>query len=280
MSRMVREGVVKGMSDAEYHNGPEFSSTGARYILDSPARFHWRMTHPEFSTALNFGKLAHLKVLGVGADVVEIPEEHLTPAGKLSTKAATREWQASLGDATLVAPADLAKADAIAEAVLAHEGARRLLERPGDSEVSVFATDPETGVKCKARYDRLGDSLAIDFKTTSGTVSARGFGASAARFGYPIQEAFYADVLAWATGALAPPMQFIVVETAPPYFVAVRTFPEDVRLIAKDKAREARRIYADAAAADTWPSYSDGEAELPVWWLYQNDDDMEVELKL
>lgn len=279
---MERTGLVLGMSDAEYHLGPELSSTGARHILDAPARYHWRKEHPEFSNALNFGKLAHLKVLGVGADVVEIPEEHLTPAGKLSTKAATREWLAEQGDATLVAPADLKKADAIAEAVLAHRGARELLERPGSNEVSVFATDPVTGVLCRARYDRLdhiGGEVAIDFKTTSGSASATGFGVSAARYGYAVQEAFYADVLRW-TGREAPAMHFIVAETSAPYLVAVHQFSAVDRLAGAELAKRARQVYAECAERDEWPGYGDAviETRIPGWFADQIYDDMEMEV--
>ena len=282
-ARMVREGVVHGMPDREYHLGPELSSTGARHILDSPARYAWRKEHPERTPAMSLGRLIHLKVLGAGPAVVTVPQEHLTPAGKISDKQATREWRAEQEAAgvTLVAPVDLARADTIAAAVLKHEGARRLLERPGDNEVSVFATDPDTGVRCRARYDRLGDGLAVDLKTTSGTASPHSFGAAAARYGYAIQEAFYADTLQWATGTLTPPMCFIVVETSPPHLVSVQVLPEDVRLIATDRAAEARRIYAECAETDTWPAYGTDviEARVPGWWLYQNDDS-EVELAL
>lgn len=279
MSTDTLTGLVHDMDDATYHARPELSSTGVRRILDSPARFRWERANRVEKREYDFGHAAHAKVLGVGLGVVAYPDEHLTPSGNASTKAATKAWedeQRAAGFAP-VTPADLERIDALAESVLAHPAARALLEQPGAAEVSAFATDPDTGVECRARFDRLSATVAVDLKTTRGSAGPHGFAREAAKFGYPIQEAHYADVHAWATGAADDeriPMAFVVVEKAPPHLVAVHYFDEITRMVARDLAAKARVTYAECVATDTWPAYGDEPliTQVPGWWLDQADD--------
>jgi len=163
------------MSDTEYHARPELSSSGARLLLPeykgSPKKFVYAQTHRKTSRAFDLGHAVHTKVLGVGAGIVTYPDEHLTPSGNPSTKAATVEWEEEQRAAglTIVSPGDLQKVDAMAEAVLAHPSARPLFEVCEFREVSVFAD--VDGVPCRARFDALSGETrngvyAVDLKTT------------------------------------------------------------------------------------------------------------------
>lgn len=273
--------IVLDMDEATYHARPELSSTGVRRLLDSPARFQWDMTHRTESVAYDVGHATHSRILGVGSPVVDIPDEHLTASGNVSTKAATVAWLTEQRAAGLVpiGSADRALIDGMAEAVLAHDAARNLLERPGNPEVSAFTTDPETGVALRARFDRLCDDVAIDVKTTAGSAGPLGFAREAARHGYPIQEAHYADTLELIAGERLP-MAFVVVEKRRPHLVAVHYFDDITRLTARELAARARATYAECVATDSWPGYSSEPytTQLPVWWLDQNDDDLELTL--
>lgn len=269
----VLTGLIYGMPDVEYHARPELSSTGVRRILDSPARFRWEQEHRVEKAAFDFGHAVHAKILGVGLPAVAYPDEHLTPSGNPSTKAATVAWEQEQRAAGLapVAPALMALIDAMAEAVLAHKAARELLEQDGAPEVSVFATDPDTGVKVRGRFDYLG-ATAVDLKTTRGTAGP-GFAREAARHGYPIQQEHYLGAHEWATGG-RPGMAFVVVEKAPPHLVAVHVFDDITRLVARDYAARGRAIYAECVATNTWPGYSDEPytTQVPSWWLDEADD--------
>lgn len=279
MSAMTKPQIVYDMDETTYHARPELSSTGVRRLLDSPARFRWDMTHRTESVAYDVGHATHSRILGVGSPVVDIPDEHLTPSGNVSTKAAAKEWLAEQRAAGLVpiGAADRALIDGMAEAVLAHPAARALLERPGQPEVSAFATDPETGVALRARFDRLCEDVAIDVKTTAGSAGPLGFAREAARHGYPIQEAHYADVLEQITGKRLP-MAFVVVEKRRPHLVAVHYFDVITRLAASELAAKARAIYAECTATDTWPGYSSEPytTQVPGWWLDQADEQEEL----
>src|SRR5690606_33413578 len=154
---VTKPGLIHIMPDAAYHADPvpagSLSSTGARFLLDSPARYHHELNNRQGRRAFDIGHVIHTKILGTGAPIATHPDEHLTPSGNPSTKAATRAWEDEqrANGLAIISRADLALVEAMSEAVLAHQGARELLEKPGHSEVSAFAPDPDTGVWCRAR---------------------------------------------------------------------------------------------------------------------------------
>ena len=152
---MRREGLVLGMTEHEYHGGggAELSSSGAKLLLESPAKFKYQVIdgHRVYRAGFDLGTAVHTKVLGVGAQFIGYPEEHLTPSGTVSSKAATVEWAAAqrAEKKIILTPAEAVMADEMAESVLAHPAARALFERAGSSEVSVF--DEFLGVRRRGR---------------------------------------------------------------------------------------------------------------------------------
>jgi hypothetical protein len=249
-------GIVLGLDEQLYHSHDSLSSTGARKLLESPARFHYAQQHPQApKAAFDLGTAAHTKILGVGAGVVAYPDEHLTKSGNVSTKAETVAWAEEQRNAGLtpISPDDVAAVDAMAESVLAHPVARALLEQEGEAEASVFATDPETGVEVRARFDYLAN-VCVDLKSSRKEVSPARFARTVAEFGYEVQEGFYTDALEMVTGERRD-MVFIVFETAPPYLVAVHQLDRDFRDMGRVKARRARELFAECTASGVWPGY-------------------------
>lgn len=259
--------VVLGMSDEEYHSSSALSSTGIRYLLDSPARFkHWQ-EHPEPpKKEFDLGHAVHAKVLGVGAPWVGIPEELLGANGAINTKAA-KEFVAQArakGQVPLKAEV-VAQVDAMAEAFLAFRPARKLAEQPGATEVSVFARDPEYGFECRARFDFLPsapDGEVWDLKTTGRRASLQAFMNAAADHGYHVQQAWYQRVHEWATGE-AFPFLFVVIETAPPYLLATYRLDREFEELARKDVDKARALYAECLAADEWRGYAEAVVLVP-----------------
>jgi hypothetical protein len=278
-------GIVLGMPEAEYHAHPALSSTEARLIItETPADYRWKKDNPPLvapSKKFDVGSAVHSKVLGTGYEAVEIPADLLASNGAVSTTAA-KEFIAetrAAGKIPLKA-AEFEPITAQAEAVLAHPGARQLFAQPADAEVSVFATDPETGIEVRGRFDFLPSEsteyapsrVAVDLKTAR-DASPNGFTKSIASYYYDVQRAWYLDALRWVTGEEAE-MVFVAVRKEPPYLVGVYQLPTIWRQMGEEKARQARRIYAECVESGEWPGYSD-EVQLlspPNWVIYEHEE--------
>jgi hypothetical protein len=280
----MSHGIIQNMPEAEYHAHPALSSTGARRLLESPAKYdYWRSHQQPGKQAYDVGTATHTKILGVGSGVIAYPDEHITASGAVSTKAATVAWadEQRANGLTPIAPAQARKVDGMTEAILDHEVARQLLEREGDSEASVFAKDPETGVDMRARFDRLTlkhhSPVAIDLKTTAKSASVDGFTRTVAAYGYDVQQEFYLRALTAATGSPRIPFVFIVVETEAPHLVAVHELDIEWRQMGEAKVKRALETYARCIETGVWPGY-DPAVQLispPAWSVYQFEDDYE-----
>lgn len=278
---MDRKGIVYGMDEATYHGGggAELSSSGAKLLLESPAKFKHevidgnRVHRPSF----DLGTAVHTKVLGVGEKFITYPEEHLTKSGNVSTSAATKAWAAELHaqGKVILSPDQAVMVDEMAEQVLRHPTARMLFERPGHSEVSVFDTFME--VPRRARFDRMPDegNIMIDLKTTIDGSKA-GFAKSAAKYGYHVQRGHYLHMLKNVTGREAE-MVFVVVEKTAPYLVAVHRLNEQFAEMGEAEALDAVDRYRRGINTGVWPGYDDGITELqpPMFAIYDYQDKYE-----
>lgn len=278
--------VVVGMPEHEYHARPELSSTEARLLLETPATYRWAKDHPPLvapSKKFDLGTAVHSLVLGAGAPVAIIPEDVLASNGYASTAAAKQFIaEARANGLVPLKQADYEPIVAQAEAVLGHSSARAFLTQSGDPEVSVFATDPVSGVDVRARFDFLpeqGDQrrVAVDLKTTR-DASKRAFEKAVASYEYGIQRAWYLDTLNLAVGpmpvGLEPEMVFVAVQKEPPYLVGVYQLPTVWAEKGHVAAREARRLFAECSESGVWPGLPGGVQLLdePVWHVFEHEE--------
>lgn len=261
-------GIVPVLDEVSYHAHPALSSTGARQILDSPARFHYSQTHPQaHKDAFDLGSAVHSAVLGVGYGVEVLEFDNWR--SKAAQEA--RDGARAAGLIPMLKQ-DMQPVLDMKEAVLSHPTARALFEQDGIAEASVFATDPVTGVELRARFDFLAP-VCVDLKTTGKAASASDFAKSAASFGYDVQEAHYLDTLQLVEGSRRD-MVFVVVETAAPHLVAVHQLNHLFADMGQVKAKRAREIFAECTASGIWPGYPP-EINLlmpPVWATYDFED--------
>lgn len=277
---MKRDGVVFGMPEREYHAPvDELSSTGAKLILDSPARFKYQVIDGNrvHRDAYDIGTAVHTKVLGVGHAAVTCPADLLDKTGGMRTTAA-KEWKDAQRAAgvPVVTESELTMIDAMAESVLAHPTARMLFEREGQAEVSVF--DEYLGVKRRGRFDYLPDDggIAVDLKTSL-DASVRGFAKSAVAFGYHIQRGHYLDILSRLGREVD--MLFVVVEKSAPYLTAVHRLNEQFAEMGQAEALEAVDVYLRCMESGVWPGYPDEVTEIqpPMYAIYDYQDRYENE---
>ena len=265
--------ILHDLDEATYHQRPELSSTGARRILDSPAKFRYWADRPEPpKRTFELGTATHTKILGTGQSWIEYPPEHLTPSGNVSTKAATVEWENEQRAAGLIpiSASDARRVDAMAEAVLANDDARPILERITGREVSIIAD--VDGVPSRARYDLYNGTEAGDLKTAR-DASPKGFNQSVGRYGYHVQEQWYRDVHRAETGRDLASFPFIVVEVTAPYLVGVYELDFMWEDIAKTRTKHARELYARCVETNTWPGYGTATLTPPTWAIYENEEE-------
>ncbi|BDZ40790.1 hypothetical protein GCM10025865_00890 [Paraoerskovia sediminicola] len=278
MTATYAPGLHADIAETVYHSLPGLSSTGIKTMLDSPARYQWSLTHRTEKTTFDVGHAAHAKILGVGLGVIAYPDEHLTPSGNVSTKAATTAWASEQRAAGLVpvAPAQIAAVDAMAEAVLAHDEARPLLEN-GTPEVSPIWHDPDTGVLCRGRIDYLHDGpTAVDLKTCR-DANPRKFDRVASAYGYAEQAVHYTNGITATRGDTDVKFLHVLVESAAPHMVSVVELDPMFLMIAADRVRQAIDLYAECQRTGEWPGYSGiTPVGAPGWYGADDEDEMEI----
>lgn len=144
----------------------------------------------------------------------------------------------------------------------------------GHAEVSIFDTDPVTGLPIKIRPDYLVEpcdqfpyGLVIDGKSCQ-DASKEGFGRAVWNYDYGLQAAFYTQVVQRALKTKGrPPFLWLAQEKAKPY--AAQYFGASDALLEHWDRRIAELLpqVADCFARGSWPGYPTTVAPLalPAW---------------
>ena len=259
-------GLHPDIPETDYHaDRGSLSVSGAKTILECPARYRWQLDHPVHRDVFDIGSAAHTLVLGVGPEIVVVD------APTWQTKAAKAERDAARErGATPVLAHDYERVQSMADTLTGHRLAMALLTG-GQAEVSAYAPDPDTSVTRRGRFDYLGPRMVVDYKTAA-TADPDAFGRTAATYGYDMQAAWYLD-LAADTGHPAEGFAFIVQEKTAPYLVSVVELDGPALARGRRRNRRALDTYADCKETDTWPGYlPDTEyatVSVPRWALYE-----------
>lgn len=263
--------IIHDMPEAEYHARPELSSTGARLLLESPAKFDYRRGKEFHSAAFDLGSAVHAKVLGVGWGIEELDFPDWRTKAAQQARDAARE----VGLIPMLTK-ELEGVHAMTEAVLANPTAKALLELPGSREASVFGD--VDGVPTRCRFDALTDDTAqgrfgIDLKTSAKPVDPDTFTRSVIDYGYDTQQEFYKDTYRASEGGELN-FVFIAVEKEAPYLTTVLQLDTIYQSMGKAKAQRAREVYAECMASGIWPGYPT-DVQLvapPVWAAMQHEE--------
>jgi PDDEXK-like domain of unknown function (DUF3799) len=260
----VTEPGVYDIPEDVYHADPvpggSLSSTGARTILDCPAKFDYQRTAGQLpKREFELGHAAHKEVLGVGKDNVALDFPNY------KTKAAQEEqaFVRAQGKIPLL-PHEVETVAAMAEKIREHPIAGPLFT-PGTGlpEQSLFWRDEPTGVMLRARFDWLrhavpGHRLVIPDYKTSRSAHPDKVQKAIAEYGYHIQGAWYRR-LAMALGLAPDDCVFVLVaqEKTPPYLVTVVAPAESSLKWGDQLADHAIDIYRHSTETGHWRGYSD-----------------------
>lgn len=240
--------------------GRSLSTSGAKVLLQSPAKFHWQREHGSPpKDAFDFGHAAHRLILGEGATI------HRVNATDWRTKAAQAEKEtARAAGRTPILNHDYRAALQMAKAVKRHPTAGPLFVG-GEVEHSFYWVDDATGVTRRARADYLRPDCFVDLKTTA-DASPEGFAKSVANFGYDMQADAYITGHETLTGDRIP-FYFVAVEKAAPHLVAVYELDDVSLAVGHARNAEALALFAQCESDQSWPGYPLGVTPLssPAW---------------
>lgn len=246
-------GLHDGIDESTYHGDPgSLSSTGAKTLLyDGPRAYRWQRDHPIHKDAYDLGSVAHALILGVGDYTVLEHDSYRSKAAQVD-----RDQARADGRTPLLAK-DYRVAEAIADAVTASPLAVSILAE-GRPEVSMWATDPDTGVLMRGRVDWLrGDSI-VDLKTSAKPTHPTEWAWTVRNYHYALQAAWYRRIHRLNTGDDLPFLWIAVDKSDDPQAYVHQPDP-DLLADADYDVDRALHLYADCVATDTWPGLADDQ---------------------
>jgi hypothetical protein len=216
-----------------YHADRKHLGSTQIKLAESATRFfnavELGQTSDSKSDALRLGSAWHtLKEIGpdlFAERAVTASEEHCTPGGGLSTKKATKEWQASLPpDAIILTPEMGETLGRMKDGFDRNPAAVELEESIVHREVSI-RWESTAGVLARCRPDCICEGgRLVDWKSTSEANILKDFSRSVRTYGYGISAALYEQGCVVA-GLADPPMVFVVTQTVEPFLTQVITLP-------------------------------------------------------
>lgn len=266
--------VIRDLDEDTYHAHPtSLSSTGAKTILVAPALFDHERRNPVTKRVYDFGSLAHKEVLGVGPKVVYVQKVDRKgvkcDAGDYMTKSAQEhavEIRQSGALPMLRKEHDIVRA--MAAKLTEHPLAMRLLAK-GESEVSGFAIDKESGVLRRGRTDVLRKRVIVDYKT-SVTADPKALRKVAHSNGWYMQAPFYVDLfrdLGWDIEHF----YFIAQMKTAPYLVSVVELDQDSMGYGRLRNALALDLFRECTETGLWPGFPTEEKpatiRIPDWTL-------------
>lgn len=219
---------LKNWTNAEHHAHDAVGSTRLKEFMDSPAMYHARYVaktaeaKPQ-SDAMALGIAFHEYLLEPDTFFERFavwPVECDGDGRTTKVKQARAAFIAANPFKTILSGEEIDAITKMRESVYANRESRKLIEEPGDPELSIVWTHP-SGIECKARFDRIfHNGLVVDVKTASDPtpdVWAR----DARRFRYDIQTSLYLLGRDAVFGKVREPFLHLVVGNEPPYEAVV-----------------------------------------------------------
>ncbi|EAT7030430.1 exodeoxyribonuclease VIII [Salmonella enterica] len=265
----IQPGIYYDIPNEAYHAGPGVSKSQLDDIADTPAIYLWRKNAPvdtEKTKSLDTGTAFHCRVLEpeeFSKRFIIAPEfNRRTSAGKEEEKTFLEEC-ARTGRTVLTAE-EGRKIELMYQSVMALPLGQWLVESTGYAESSVYWEDPETGILCRCRPDKIIPEFhwIMDVKTTA---DIQRFRTAYYDYRYHVQDAFYSDGYRAQFGEI-PTFVFLVASTTAEcgrYPVEIFMMGEDAKLAGQREYRRNLQTLAECLNNDEWPAIK--TLSLPRW---------------
>lgn len=252
--------IIENLSSSDYFAADGISKSGLDLIARSPA--HFRFAAPREATrAMEIGTAIHMAVL----EPSRFSDHYVIVSAPDRRSSAYKAAVDAVGSDRVLLRHEADDVEAMQQAVWANTHAAAFLH-DARTELSVFATDPVTGLAVKARFDAMNGARSLDLKKTQDARPAE-FGKSVANYRYMVQAAFYSDVWEWETGEKLAAFGFLAVEEKSPNASAIYVLDDDALEYGRRLYRRDLDTCARCVERDEWPSL-DGAPQiltLPAW---------------
>lgn len=284
--------IVRNVPIDIYHKMPALSNSGLKTLLNCPAKYYYKYLSGEHEIkekpAQKIGKAAHCYILegrekfeqiywvnpysnynkdekvkllieGFGYDItvknnpVSVINEFLLESTGIEPKE------------ILLSNSELNQIVAMARTIRNDKKANKALSQEGESELSLFWQDEDTGVWLKCRPDFMPYDCInfFDYKT-SDTADPRKFLSSFINYGYHIQAAMYEMGIKAVTGCNIENFYFIVQEKEAPYITQLFNPEKTYMLYGQKAVHNGIQKYLECKEKGIWESYSDKVIELRI----------------
>jgi hypothetical protein len=268
------------MNDAEYRAIKAVNYSSLKHIRKSPKHYKHNIDHPEPDSPSKYAELRAIHALLLEPFIFE--EQFAVYDGRRDKR--VKEYQdflATVGDRTVITPAERDAAQVVADAFRSHLGVEDLLAQPTtDYEVAMVWNDPVTGIECKGKADvinieildapdqdeelRYARLLVADLKSFFTTQPA-----AVARHGK--QNGWFEQLAHYTRGALAKieaehgvkpdkvevVWQSIIAEQKAPHDVVIIEWGEKVQAEAQARLSEWLGTLKLCLELDQWPGRGD-----------------------
>ena len=219
----------------------------------------------EFHKSLSIGTAVHIKVLEPHKEhLIQNLEDHgFTDRKKWQQ---IKKMQEANPDVLYFSQKEIDSIDAMTKSVKLHDKAKELYTNTWN-ECSIFWTDKEHKIDCKARIDSLNveGGYAVDLKTTK---DAEGFMKEAVKYGYHIQAAFYLRGLKALTGKDLD-WYWVAVDVNAPHFCYIYKLSDQSKKIGEFLIDQYITKLEMCRRDNHWPIGNEEirKGELPTWYV-------------
>jgi hypothetical protein len=258
-----------GLDSDHYHSDIDTQSCSLlKAMLTSPADYKAQFFNmrSEPTKSMDFGTLIHLLIL----EPHLFSSQYAVYTGKaVARDAAFKEFAALHPGLTAVDEVAMRDARSLADKILNRSFRGRKFGdyvAEGQPEVSIYYSDPATGVRCRVRIDLLHPEYVFDLKTTV-YPGQREWLRHGLSLHYDMQAYMYSLAACLHAGKTHPdPFVFITGQSEQPYSVSAFTAGDTLIAEGGRKYQEALSGYAACLQQDYWPDLGcEATLELDHW---------------
>lgn len=284
--------IIRNMPNEVYHKMPALSNSGLKTLIDCPAKYYYKYLSGEYEykekPSYKLGKACHMYLLEGKEKFKEVywhnPYSEYTKEElfnyvhkKHNAPLEAKKWLKSdlivfVLEQENIKPGlihlnrtELNQVVSMAKAIKNHKNANNALSQEGESELSLFWQDEETGVWLKCRPDFLPyDCKNIpDFKTAD-TANPAVFPSNFLKYGYHIQSAMYQMGIKAVCNIDVDNFFFLVQEKEPPYITQIYNPDTTYALWGEKAIYNGINKYLECKEKGIWDTYSNNIIEMRI----------------